>query len=130
MATVNHSPDSYRGWFEPKRGSNKSWQKCRDFLFYAMYTVYVLFSEKLNRFYIGATSDFGTRWHYHQHAENHKFTHKASDWTLFLSIECATKTQAFAVEKHIKAMKSKTYIQNLKKYPEMTQKLLQKYGDC
>ncbi|UMY66122.1 MULTISPECIES: GIY-YIG nuclease family protein [unclassified Flavobacterium] len=95
-----------------------------------MYTVYILFSEKLNRFYIGATSDFDTRWHYHQLAENHKFTHKASDWTLFLSIECATKTQAFAVEKHIKAMKSKTYIQNLKKYPEMTQKLLQKYGDC
>ncbi|UMY66121.1 MULTISPECIES: GIY-YIG nuclease family protein [unclassified Flavobacterium] len=95
-----------------------------------MYTVYILFSEKLNRFYIGATSDFDTRWHYHQHAENHKFTHKASDWILFLSIACTNKTQAFAVEKHIKAMKSKTYIQNLKKYPEMTQKLLQKYGDC
>ncbi|HLN96344.1 MAG TPA: GIY-YIG nuclease family protein [Flavobacterium sp.] len=95
-----------------------------------MHTVYILFSEKLNRFYIGATSDFDTRWNYHQHAENHKFTHKASDWTLFLSIDCATKTQAFAVEKHIKAMKSKTYIQNLKKYPEMVEKLLQKYLDC
>ncbi|HLN96345.1 MAG TPA: GIY-YIG nuclease family protein [Flavobacterium sp.] len=95
-----------------------------------MHTVYILFSEKLNRFYTGATSDFDTRWHYHQHAANHKFTHKASDWTPFLSIDCATKTQAFAVEKHIKAMKSKTYIQNLKKYPEMVDKLRQKYLDC
>ena len=31
-----------------------------------------------------------------------------------------------AIEKHIKNMKSKIYIQNLAKYPEMTQKLLLK----
>jgi putative endonuclease len=37
------------------------------------------------------------------------------------------------IEKHIKAMKSKKYIENLIKYPEMSVKLLQKYettSDC
>ena len=35
-----------------------------------------------------------------------------------------------AVEEHIKSMKSKKYIQNLKKYPEMVEKLKDKYSDC
>ncbi len=39
-----------------------------------------------------------------------------------------SKAQALAIEKHIKAMKSKIYIHNLKKYPEMIDKLLLKYA--
>jgi len=45
-------------------------------------------------------------------------------------MECENKTQALAIEKHIKSMKSKIYIENLKKYPEMVTKLLIKYIDC
>jgi putative endonuclease len=32
------------------------------------------------------------------------------------------------IEQHIKKMKSKVYIQNLKRYPEILQKLINKYS--
>jgi putative endonuclease len=32
------------------------------------------------------------------------------------------------IEEHIKKMKSKVYIQNLKKYPDMVKKLIAKYS--
>ncbi|WP_445453164.1 GIY-YIG nuclease family protein [Flavobacterium sp. 25HG05S-40] len=94
--------------------------------------VYILHSVKINRFYIGYTSDIKLRLEFHANAESHKFTYNADDWTLFLTIECESKSQALAIEKHIKAMKSKVYIENLKKYPEIKEKLLEKYKsvDC
>jgi len=92
-----------------------------------MNVVYIIFSVKLNRFYIGFTSDFDTRMEFHKNAESHKFTSNADDWKLFLKIECTSKTQGLAIEKHIKKMKSKTYIENLIKYPDITSKLKEKY---
>ncbi len=92
-----------------------------------MYCVYVLFSEKLDRFYIGSTSDFDARMDFHHHAEARKFTAKADDWILFDKIDCEHKNQASSIEKHIKSMKSKVYIQNLKKFPEMKDKLKAKF---
>ena len=49
------------------------------------------------------------------------------DWKVFFTIECSSKKQGLAIEKHIKNMKSKTYIRNLAKYPEIAMKLIQKY---
>jgi putative endonuclease len=95
-----------------------------------MHCVYILHSKKLNRFYIGSTSDFDLRLEFHLKAESRKFTYNAHDWELFLKIDCQTKTQALAIEKHIKAMKSKIYIQNLIKHSEIIQTLLLKYLDC
>jgi len=97
-----------------------------------MNIVYILHSAKINRFYIGYTSDLVQRLEFHANAENRKFTYNADDWSLFLTIICESKSQALAIEKHIKTMKSKVYIENLKKYPEMTEKLLEKYKslDC
>lgn len=46
---------------------------------------------------------------------------------LIFTIECVTKHQGLSIEKHIKSMKSRIYIQNLLKYPEMKFKLLEKY---
>ena len=89
--------------------------------------VYILHSVKLNRFYIGYTSTFETRLEFHQNAANHKFTSNTNDWTVFLKINCESKSQALQIEQHIKNMKSKIYIENLLKYPEMILKLLDKY---
>jgi putative endonuclease len=92
-----------------------------------MNCVYILYSAKLNRFYIGYTSDFDTRLEFHKNAESHKFTANAEDWELFLRIPCENKTQGLNIEKHIKKMKSKTYIENLIKYPDVILKLKDKY---
>ena len=90
--------------------------------------VYFLFSEKLDKFYIGYTSDLEVRFDFHLNdIQTRKFTHKAEDWILVFKIDCETKSQALAIEKHIKAMKSKVYLQNLMKDPEMSLKLLEKH---
>ncbi len=95
-----------------------------------MNIVYILHSQKLNRYYIGYTTDFNLRLEFHKNADQRKFTYNADDWKLFLKIDCHSKKQALAIEKHIKNMKSKTYIENLMNYPEIIQKLLEKYSDC
>ena len=94
------------------------------------YHVYILYSSTLNGFYIGYTSNLEIRLTYHQNALPHKYTSRAKDWEIFYTIACKTKKQALGIEKHIKKMKSKIYIQNLIKYPEITAKLLERYMDC
>ncbi len=91
--------------------------------------VYILFSPGANIFYTGFTTEtIDTRFERHQNNYyDHKFTRKNSDWEVFLTIACNSSAQARAIEKHIKKMKSRVYIQNLKKYPEMIDKLLLKY---
>ena len=94
-----------------------------------MFYVYILHSVLLNRFYIGYTTNIEQRLELHlSPTENRKFTAKTKDWQIYYKIECETKTQALAIEKHIKKMKSKTYIENLLRYPEIAIKLLQKYN--
>jgi len=92
------------------------------------HVVYILYSEKLNRYYIGYTSNFDLRLEFHKNATPNKFTAKADDWALFFSLNCSNKTQALLIEKHIKNMKSKVYIGNLIKYPEISNKLLSEYN--
>ncbi len=92
-----------------------------------MFLVYILHSEKLNRFYIGYTSDLETRLTFHQNSETRKFTYNTKDCYIYKTIKCKSKSQGLAIEKHIKIMKSKIYIQNLIKYPEIIEKLLRKY---
>jgi len=92
------------------------------------YSVYILHSKKLNRFYIGYTSNLEDRLEFHKNALPHKYTAKAKDWVLFFTIVCESKKQALSIENHIKKMKSKIYIGNLKKYDEMAKKLKLKYN--
>ena len=92
--------------------------------------VYILHSIKLNRYYIGYSSKFEERLTFHENPEKRKYTHRAKDWTLFYIINCHSKLQALEIEKHIKNMKSKIYIENLLKYNEITIKLLEKYKNC
>jgi putative endonuclease len=61
--------------------------------------------------------------HNSHHYGEHRYTAKAEDWHLTFVIECKTFSQAVKIEKHIKRMKSSTYIKNLSIYPEMAEKL-------
>ena len=90
--------------------------------------VYILYSEKLEKFYIGETDNLEKRLIWHNDPNlNTNFSRKGIPWTLFYTISCDSRTQARKIETHIKSMKSKKYIYNLKKYPEISLKLLQKY---
>ncbi|WP_258097725.1 GIY-YIG nuclease family protein [Marinoscillum pacificum] len=94
------------------------------------YIVYILHSSKLNKFYTGSSELAASErleLHLNKYYSNNKFSAKADDWKLFLAIDCSNKSQALAIEKHIKKMKSSKYITNLKQYPEMIAKLLDTY---
>ncbi|WP_209332862.1 GIY-YIG nuclease family protein [Lunatimonas salinarum] len=92
--------------------------------------VYILYSNKLDRFYTGITT-LTVEERFSSHIQKRygklNFTQKADDWQIFWYLECSSFKQARNVELHIKKMKSKVYIQNLKKYPEIGCKLLSKY---
>ena len=94
------------------------------------YFVYILFSNALNKYYIGQSENVEERIKLHlQKTFPSAFTKIASDWEVFLVIPCNSRAHALQIEKHIKKMKSKVYIENLKNYPEMIEKLLLKYNN-
>jgi putative endonuclease len=92
------------------------------------FSVYILYSLKLNKYYIGQTIDLPERIVLHgtKYFKN-SFTAKADDWTLIFSLECESREEALFIEKYIKRMKSRKYIENLIRKPEYSQKLLQKF---
>ena len=96
-----------------------------------MASVYILHSPSADKYYIGFTTllvEERLDRHLKEYYQN-KFTAAYADWMLFIEINCETNEQARKIEAHIKKMKSKVYIKNLMKYPDMIEKLLQKYKD-
>ena len=89
------------------------------------YCCYIIYSKSLDRYYIGYTSDLGERLILDNNGYfgGRSYTSKSSDWELYLEIACKTMEQAIFVESKIKKMKSRSYIENLKKYPELIDKL-------
>jgi putative endonuclease len=93
-----------------------------------MATVYILYSSKLDKFYIGSCQDFESRLEKHLNKEfNDAFSAKADDWEVFFLIDNLEYKQAREVESHIKKMKSKKYILDLKKYNELLTKLVERF---
>lgn len=93
-----------------------------------MHTVYIIYSPSLDKFYVGESVHAEERLKQHNSGHYHNsFTKIAYDWSLQLVLYCDDLKHAKLVENHIKSMKSKKYIQNLLKYPEMQEKLLDRF---
>ncbi len=74
-----------------------------------MYFFYILYSTSIDKYYVGHTLDLPER--LRKHNTNHKgFTGKTSDWKIFYSEQFATKSEAFAREREVKAWKSRKRI--------------------
>ncbi len=91
---------------------------------------YILYSPLYDKYYIGATQeDPVTRLLKHKNkAYGSRYTSFADDWEIYLFIECENYRIAVTIERHIKSMKSKKYLLNLKTYPEIIQKLKEKFS--
>jgi putative endonuclease len=74
------------------------------------YYVYILYSEKLDRYYIGHTEDLVKRLADH-HSGLSSYTSKAIDWHLVYSEEYADRALARNREASIKKKKSRKYIE-------------------
>jgi putative endonuclease len=71
------------------------------------YFVYILYSEKLQRFYTGTTDDVDRRMEEHNSGKYPDSSSvKGMPWNLFLKVECETSQRAYRFEALIKRMKS------------------------
>ena len=94
-----------------------------------MATVYILYSSCVNSYYIGSCKDFEIRLQEHiSNKYTSGFTVKANDWVPFLRIDDLGYSQARNIEAHIKRMKSRKYIENLARFPDIINKLKLKYA--
>lgn len=94
-----------------------------------MAAVYILYSPCLDSFYVGSCKDFEVRMQQHKNSTfQRSYTGRASDWIEFLVMKDLDYEQARQMEIHIKKMKSRKYFKNLKSFPEMRKKLIDKYG--
>jgi len=96
---------------------------------FVMHFVYVIKSLRNGRYYVGETTDLNKRLKYHNDPMlNTNSTKSSMPWEYLIKIKCKNRRQALKIERHIKKMKSRRYIENLCKYPEMVEKLLIKYN--
>jgi putative endonuclease len=94
-----------------------------------MAVVYILYTETIDKYYIGSCIDMNHRLKEHTRGKfANAFTKRANDWVIYFQIPNLEYTTARGIEDHIKRMKPRTYIQNLTKFDEMSQKLIQKYA--
>jgi putative endonuclease len=98
------------------------------FPLFIMASVYILHSPSVDKFYTGSCQEIPERIHQHLIRYFPKaFTSQARDWVIYFQIDNLGYSQARKIEKHIKRMKSKKYFEDLKRYPELTQKLVELY---
>ncbi len=78
-----------------------------------MYKVYILYSQKLNRFYIGYTS-INVEGRLKKHLADHNgYTSRAKDWIICLTESYETKQEAMFREQQIKNWKSQQRVTEL-----------------
>ena len=75
-----------------------------------MFYLYILYSSKLDRFYVGHTENIELRLIQHNNGIS-AFTSKANDWTLVYKESFPTRENAHKREREIKKKKSRKYIE-------------------
>jgi putative endonuclease len=89
---------------------------------------YIIFSPSHKKYYVGETEDFRLRLIQHNKGfYEDSYTKNVCDWEEYLIIECSNRTTARKIESHIKSMKSRKYYEDLKKYPEIIERLKKRF---
>ncbi len=84
----------------------------QDFFFLDMFYVYIIYSELLNKYYVGSCQNIDERLRDHLNSRS-KYTKSAKDWKLKYSESFFSRSEAYQREMQIKKMKSRTYIEKL-----------------
>ncbi len=79
-----------------------------------MFYTYILFSKKLNRFYIGQTQDVDSRLIEHNSGKG-KFTGKSDDWVIVFTQTFETRAEAMQLESKIKKRGAGRFLNDLNK---------------
>ena len=79
-----------------------------------MHYLYCIYSKTIAKYYVGETPDLEIRLKQHNdHYFKTNFTKAASDWKALLQYPCPTKKDALVLEKFIKKMKSRDFIEKI-----------------
>ena len=79
-----------------------------------MHFLYIIYSKSIDSFYVGETHDIDKRLTTHNdHGYSKGFTKAANDWAIALKFECNSKEDALYLERFIKRMKSRTFINKI-----------------
>ena len=95
--------DEQSGWCVPP------W---REGLRFFMYWVYVLFSVKLGKYYVGSSNNISDRLKRHNNKQS-RYTKKGVPWDLVTSFECDSRPEAVRLEKKIKKRGIKRYLDDV-----------------
>ena len=79
------------------------------------YTVYILHSERLDKFYKGYTSDLESRINRHNSGYE-RFTKCGIPWKLLWAIDKPTRVEAMELERKLKNMNKQKLIAFMEKY--------------
>jgi putative endonuclease len=79
--------------------------------FIMQYFVYILFSEKCNKYYVGHTDSVEKRVDDHNKGKGGKFSSNCLTWKLVYSEEFLSRSEAMKREREIKNKKSRKYIE-------------------
>ncbi len=79
------------------------------------YVVYILYSEKFNKTYVGVTSNLIARFRSHNLLGTKGWTIRYRPWKVIYIEFFETKAQALKKEKELKTGKGREWIKNLKK---------------
>jgi putative endonuclease len=77
-----------------------------------MYKIYILYSHKIDKYYIGYSSDVDQRLRKHNNASR-GFTNTDRPWILVYTEEYETKQEAAARERQIKNWKNRSRLEDL-----------------
>ena len=78
-----------------------------------MYTVYVLYSKKYEKIYVGFSSNIEQRLLSHNELETKGYTVKYRPWKIIYTEEFLLKSDAMRREKQLKSAKGRGFIWNL-----------------
>ena len=78
-----------------------------------MYSIYVLYSEKYNKIYVGVTSNIEERFKSHNELGTKGWTMKFRPWIIIYTEEYIEKSIALSREKQLKSAQGRLFIRSL-----------------
>ena len=87
--------------------------------------LYILYSKTADKYYVGETIDVELRLNMHNNQVfNNSFSKIANDWILKLIFEQLEKSNILFLEKFVKRMKSRKFIEKLIEEPQILTSIL------
>ena len=77
-----------------------------------MYSVYIIYSENIDKFYVGQTQDFSQRIERHNGGMVTS-TKKTNDWKLIWKTEVNSRSEALILERKIKNKGARRFLTNI-----------------